>query len=107
MRLPQFSSSTRTTASVSSSKAVEQPKKSGTSVSVVELPVSSSNQPVNLLVNTQGQTNTIERVEEVKKVEVPSVEEIERYRIDGTVSIKPEKGSSSQGTVVPDVSSPF
>lgn len=95
------------TASVSPSKVVEQPKKSGTSVSVVELPVSSSNQPVNLLVNTQGQTNTIERVEEVKKVEVPSVEEIERYRIDGTVSIKPEKGSSSQGTVVPDVSSPF
>lgn len=63
-------------------------------------------EPVNLLLQPQVQTNTIEKVEVVRTVPVSEVKETERYKIDGTVSITPEK-TSAAAPASPNVTSPF
>ena len=76
-------------------------------VSVVETQgKQSSSEPVNLLVQPQKLTNTVEKVEVVETVPVSPVKETERYRIDGTVSITPEKAASIP-SASPNVTSPF
>ena len=76
-------------------------------VSVVETQEKqSSSEPVNLLVQPQKLTNTVEKVEVVETVPVSPVKETERYRIDGTVSITPEKAASIP-SASPNVTSPF
>ncbi len=75
-------------------------------VSIVQTQVQQpAPEPVNLLVQPQVQTNTIEKVEVVKTVPVSEAKEIERYKIDGTVSITPDKTAAASNA--PDVSSPF